>query len=540
MRSLRDILRDKPVIGAYIKFEDKFLKRFSELREHIEHAREERIENARRLAKERKNKPSFLKRLPVIGAVFRFPGRVRKGIEDIPLVGTFGAKPLFALIGLATWPIRRITKLAIGGIVVPFALLGAVSFAFVNNPDWASDPIDDYLQKQGYDAAILEGVEHKDIRVYRDNALTFTFHAAGNMTGLNKEIVTEVNDSLMGLFGVVASYPMNFVTSLGMSFVKYNAFAVPAYHDDGTCFVVSLSDSVDSKRMISVLSGIPEHHLALDKEKLDEWVPLMVLGHEARHCDNGRDRYPAIVGLYKLRNEYQDAYLEELDKAVFEQGAEAGISDLDAMLEDNERLKALQKQIVIKTREVGRQTLTGETDSDIHSVPRLREVFPDSNVDKVMTYARAVSPFAGNLRLGTESHSTASGLDAFIQGEDTPASNDVWEAIYLGKMLMRYAHFMNSDEPIVSHHDYTLENYHIAKQVVMPYLEQRRDESFLRGDRSVSYGLVLDQLRLFVEGVEYMVKPESLAKSEFSKETDIPPLPASPSIAPVPELLPQF
>jgi len=526
LKSIREILRDMPLIGRYVKWEDGLLQRYAKFRENL---KKKGVERRRQLAV-RRARPHFLKRLPYAGAVFRFPEKVRKGIEDIPLFGTFVAKPLFGAVAAITRPFRNVAKGLFRGIVIPFAALGVVSMVFYSNPDMTSDTLEDYLADQGYDTTIAEGVAHKNIRVYHDNILTFTFHSAGNMTAIQKDLAAERSGALTASFQAALAYPFAFGTALSMGLIEYNAFALPTLGNDRACFVRTISEDIDTKRMIAVLAGVPERHLNLDKDKLREWVPLMILGHEARHCDNGKDRYPAVIELYKMNQEYRQAYLQEMEAILLDENV--SYSEAEEKLKDNPYLKAMKKQIALKEQEVQRLTLAGETDSDIYSVPWLDKMFPDSDVAEIITAARAVSPFAGGLKLGgSEDHSTASGLDSHLQGKDVASSDDVWDSIYMGKLLLAQGRFLNSSGPIVASYDETLHNYHVARQVVIPYLENMKGQSFQRSGRQVSYDLVLDQLRLFVEGVERLVKPESLAASHFVKVADIP---FALKIAPVP------
>lgn len=516
MRKPSEILGGVPFIGAYIRFEKWAIARTA--------AAWERHKNRSTYADKMQTR---LRNAPYIGPLVRFPGAAREWLEDLPVAGPLAFRPAF---GLTAWLFNtllvRPEKFLRRYVALPLVVAGGASAALYANPDAASDTLEDYLRHKGIDAALFDGVTHSNIRVYKDNVLTLTFHAAAHEVAAN---IAMDKDSvpLVKAFRSALQYPSALFSSAVAAAIAENAFALPAIGNDGACFIRPLGEDIDPLEMVALLSSIPEKHLALDRAQL-EWVPLMVLGHEGRHCDNAKATMAALEELQAARDELNKVRTRELAALM----GEENFNDALEALEDNPAYKQAAENVTLKARAVDRATLAGETDSDIYVVPIIERLFPGKDAASVMLHARAVSPFAGKMG-SSNSHSTASGLETHINRLEGVGPYDVWDALEMGKFLIRFGAFLNVSGAPPTGFDKTLENYHVAKTVVIPYLERNRDAYLPRDERHVRYALVLDQVRLFVEGMEHLVKPQSLERSKPGSAVDIPDMPVR-RIQPVP------
>jgi len=515
-----EILGNLPLIGPYIRLEKRAQERIAEAWENY------------------KNRPTLSQRLwektkaaPYIGPLARFPGATREWLEDIPVAGPLAFKPAFALAGLAgdlllVKPWKIFTRL----VVAPFAVAGIASAIIYNDPDIATQNISDYLREQNIDAAIIEGVEHKNIRVYRDNFLTTAFHSAAHQVAHDYADNREQYGPLFATFAAAAMYPPAFIVSFGAASMPENAFTLPAAGDDAACFVRTIPSGINPVRMLSLLSEVPERHLKVERDSLQKWLHLMVLGHEARHCDNAKKAETAIDASREAQMELAEVRAREL--AILLESSDGDFEKAQAALENNAAYKTALEEASYRQRAVQRAILAGETDSDAFITEKLAQKFPGENVAETTIYARAITPFAGSMK-HSNGHATASGLEAHVRQLEAPGAFDAWDAIEMGRFLIEFGRFLNVEGAPATGFDKTIENYHIAKTVVLPYLERHRDAYLPRDERHVRYTLVHDQVRLFVEGMEYLVKPESLERRKLEEVLDIPELPARRSLAPV-------
>lgn len=512
MKKPSEILGNLPLIGAYIRFEKTVQERAD--------TAWTRYKNSKSLSDKARER---LRATPYIGAVIRFPGALREWLEDVPVLGALVFRPCFAATSLLYQTlVARPSRFLSRAVIAPLAAAGMVSATLHANPDMASDTLDDYLRLKGIDAAVFEGIDHRNIRIYHDNVLAIAFHGAARQTALKYGMAGKESGPLAQAFIAAVQYPAALVSMGTAAMMPENAFTIPVVGEDGICFIRTLGEDVDPLEMISLLSGIPQRHLTIDRAALSRWLPLMVLGHEGKHCDNAKKTLAATEAMLIATAELQALRAEKLLERM-----EAGEDTTKALetLEDDAAIKEAARTVALKNRDVQRLTLEGETGSDIHIVAALNRRFPQAEIPAIMTHARAVQPFIGNMTMPND-HATASGLDSHIRAIEGSGPFDVWDAIDMGKFLIRFGAFLNTAGAPASGFDKTVENYHIAREIVIPYLERNRDAYLPRDERHVRFALVLDQVRLFVEGMDHLVKPEVLAQNPVLAPVAIPDLPA--------------
>lgn len=513
MRKPREILGGLPLVGsyfkAYIAFEDRAAAWVTQSYRNWKARGEER--------KKRKGWSSKLaermRRWPVIGPLMRFPRAMREWLGDIPLLGRLVIKPYFAVADwVGTHLIRAPLKAAGKFIALPLILAGALSGVMGNNPDLASESLHDYIKTRGITASIFNGVahDHNKIRVYYDNRLTTALHIAANQVkhAQNMDGGQDQN-ALTRYFEAAIAYPIVLGTTAMQVVSRDNPFTTPPHGDDDICYIRMNGNDSDPLHMMSLLSGIPQKYLTLKKDDLAKWVPQMILGHEARHCDNGQDKYKLIAALQDLYKKQMKIREQELGKIMHDKNI--GLDKAGKFLADNPRLREIEKEIIMKKRAIERATLSGEIDSDIHITRILDKQFPDFGIAKIMIDSRAVTPFTGSMSM-TNNHATASGLQDALGHLETAGSFDTWDAIDMAKQLIRFGTFLNTDGTPVLGFDSTVRNYQVAKDVVIPYLQAHRDAYLPRDKRHVRFALVLEQAQLFVDGMESLVKPDILTR----------------------------
>lgn len=438
-----------------------------------------------------------IRSIPVIGPVVRFPGRVKQGLhnaknalENIPGVGPYAIRPTFEGIGAAHNYMLGYPRFIATHIVTPFAVAGAVSAGLQYLPDVTSEDIESFMKREGLNLSALDNIDHENIRVYRsDTTVLNAFHMAGQMADKAGDRMAEMTDTGLFVNALVtaASYPPMLVTSFLYANVEKNAFTLALTNDEDTCFIANNAYSADPKEMIAALSGLPLEMIALESEDLS-WVPAAILLHEAKHCDNGKETFRNIDVLmndpFSRPEETKTEPTEEEEK-----------SQINFTMNN---IQEVIDQIV----------LMGEESSDIHALESLQAEFPGS-VD-VLRASRAIQPFTGNMNMSSN-HATAHALEQYFSGEDTSTTFHTWEAIEMAKMLIHNAREMNFDSTSVDAETRTLMNYHVAKNHVIPFLQERQDAAFPREDEMIKFALVLEHVELFVEAMESsLVKPEYL------------------------------
>ncbi|GEM_PF-3545991 len=425
----------------------------------------------------------FAESIPYAGRVISFPRRTREFLKTLPIAGPLVFTPLYAAKSfLMSYPKFFFTR-----FMMPFAVAGVVTAGLSVDPDWTSEPLDDFLDKKGFDKSLFDGVAHKNIRIYTGSKLWAAFHLAGQQA---KKVPDLVADGLAGKAVLTAlSYPGALISSFAAVNTSHNAFSIPIPDENGACYIVANEvQDMAPEQMISALAGVPESFLNSANIGDAKWIPEFVLLHEAGHCDNGKQIFKII----------EDAMRQ------------ADIADAQSVM-----------------RKIQLAVLVGETGSDIYAMGALIAKHPDTSA--TVKFARAISPFARSMEQ-SNGHATAAGIDAHLKKLETADNYEISEAIDLAKLLVKTARSLNSGKTHLDGWNETLENYHAMKNIVMPWLEQKKDAYFPRDKRHIRLALVLDQARLFVEGMEYLVKADKL-KGEFPAPLGMPDLKPAPAPA---------
>lgn len=198
------------------------------------------------------------------------------------------------------------------------ALCASIStLAIVGDPDWTSQPIEEYADENGIDQATLSGIDEDDIRIYhKANPLSY-FHVPGyfvystvrdlytiegfaDIDGDHKSSEFE-KAAVSGLVTVIG-YPFLFYQSYQAAFgsLMTSTVAFSAsdnYSDNGRCHIMPPGE-IDAIELVSAMTDIPEQYVTASSATAEEINTFIIL-HEARHCDGYAE---GDADIYALEN----------------------------------------------------------------------------------------------------------------------------------------------------------------------------------------------------------------------------------------------
>lgn len=327
----------------------------------------------------------------IVDAVRTIGRRCKKIIKWSAALGLTSALAVMSLCGLASWNAVR------------------------NGDNRVSEDIKSYAVRNNIDLRMFEGVDHKNIRVYRMGDIETVFHRAGTATRREFERIgkshhaPEIKPALsimMGALTYALELPAAGLDYLARNnlFMRYNARTLPVKSLNQACYI--LPNTADDPDEFFVLSGVITGARFSDHRR---FLSAAILAHEAKHCDHA-----ALVSRSRLRPSF---------------------------------------------------SLAAENESDNNAMRNLKAVYGDAAKGFIEYYAafRALRPFAGDGR-GDFSHATAL---AFTASSEIPQRPMDVRAQYYGNMqLSEEVDARLESTPYLLHMDRSRAVYNVMKEVV--------------------------------------------------------------------------
>jgi hypothetical protein len=359
-------------------------------------------------------------------------------------------------------------KISLAKTFAAAALCSLISI-YVAEPLAVQD-LDDYAQDNNIPTEVFDGLPYKDqTKVYRKNLAGFFYDVgvsswrmskALGHKAFNEDDETLIRGAVTGaVLPLVYSYSLVLRTAsnVTMAVLGYdiNAYALPAYTADGEC-VINPPNEMTVREFIHQFTDIPKEHLSSFSDDISPIMPIMV--HEAEHC-----------GLILSQT--------------------------------------------LKERSLNSFTLGGEASADNQYMKQHQRLYPDSSLDRVFLYTRAVSLLSR--KSFDAGHATSLNVDAYIRGAKPPTRE---EAYYnyghlnelVKKELLDFKALGDDEDG---------EYYQAVYGVV---------QVLLNGDELTP--LMRRAAELYVEGVEYIADNSPLFKApEIQPKAQSISLPAPPS-----------
>lgn len=319
--------------------------------------------------------------------------------------------------------------------------------------DLATQSLDDFAKEKDIPMRVFDGLPHKDsTRVYHKNLAGF-FYDAGHLTWTSAEMSSRAiisNDERYILRGVVkgitatAVYPFVVTMQVVNNLIggDLNAYALPGISANDTCYI-NPPEEMTLTSFINQFTDIPQEHLSDISDEVSPTVPIMV--HEAEHC-----------------NLVLEETLKERDLASFTTGGESNA--------DNQYMK-------------------------IH-----KTVYPQSDMDKIFFYTRAVSLFSRE-HVFDGGHATSLNVDAYLSGVKMPSREQAYHNYnHLNELIKKELLDFESDDEGA---------YYQASYKAVQKILRDSDEltPFMRRAAEI-----------YIEGVEYLAD-----KSPLFTVPDVPP-----------------
>lgn len=312
----------------------------------------------------------------------------------------------------------------------------------------AVQDLDDYAADNGIPHQVFEGIPYQDnIKVYRNNPAGFFYDAGVSSYRTTKYMSHQLFEDEDSNFArgavsvpiIALMYPVTVVNQvIGNIFGgDLNAYALPGYTESGTAYINPPGD-MTVKEFIHQFTNIPEEHISDIEDEVAPLIPIMA--HEAKHSE--------LI----------------LSKTAKERGLNSFV-------------------------------LGGEVEADNHYMSVHDDVFPNSDMDKIFFYTRAVSLFSRE-SIFDAGHATSLNVDAFLKGEDQPTREQAYYNYgHMNELIKkRLIDFDSEDEG-----EYYQAVYNAVKDI-------------LENEETVT-PLMRRTGELYLEGVEYIADKSPLFKA---------------------------